>query len=141
MNFKLQVLSPTRPIANVPCSGLLVPGVDGYFEILSGHTAIIAEIGVGELIVRKSEGEPLRYFIAGGYVEAANDSVTVLADTIEAQNEVDCDRAARAQKRAEERLVKSDTDVDVARALSSLKRAAGRLGFAESARTARSENH
>lgn len=129
--FMVKVLSPNRPVANVKGQGVMLPGALGYMEILPDHAAMVSAMEVGELRIRKSDGGSLTYFVSGGFVEVADNHVTVLADTIEAPTEIDRDRAQKAAARAEQRLVEKDPQVNLGRALESLRRASGRLGYLE----------
>jgi F-type H+-transporting ATPase subunit epsilon len=127
---KLKILSPDKPVADVAADSVSLPGSQGYLQILPGHAPMIAELGVGEVYVKRPGESHLHYFIAGGYVEATPDSVVVLVDVIESKGDVDIERAHRAEKRALERLAQKDPSLNVARALESLKRAQERLVFA-----------
>lgn len=129
--FLVKVLSPNRPVANVKGQGVMLPGALGYMEILPEHAAMVSAMEVGELKIRKTDGSSLSYFVSGGFVEVRDQSVTVLADTIEAPTEIDRERAEQAAKRAEDRLIEKDPHIDLGRALESLRRASGRIAYLE----------
>ncbi len=129
--FKVKVLSPNRPVANVVATSVMLPGTCGYMEILPDHAAMIAALDIGELRIKKREGDTLTYFMSGGYVDVQANAVTVLVDTIESPSEIDRQRAAEAAKRADERLVGRDPRIDLGRALMSMKRASERLAYLE----------
>ncbi|MEZ4742877.1 MAG: ATP synthase F1 subunit epsilon [Bdellovibrionota bacterium] len=134
--MKISLYSPERPIAEVEADHLLVPGVLGYMGIKPDHTALISELGVGELRIdgAKSAGD-FRYFVSGGYVEVLDNSVKVLVDVAEHIDEIDLSRAGESEMRAQKRLDdKSDIKVDIARALGALERAKARKKLAEGAR-------
>ena len=92
-----------------------IPGVDGYFGVLPGHTPLLAALSVGELWYRK--GQDRTYLaIAYGFAEVLPDRVTILAQLAERAEDIDIGRAESARTRAAQRLdQKSDVDYERAR--------------------------
>lgn len=130
--MQIQVVSPSRSVANVRAHSVNLPGSFGYMTILPGHAAMISELAAGRLMIDKIEhGEKLQYFIAGGYVTVENDQVTVLADVIESSKEIDKARAIKARERALDRLSGVQAGSDMERARLALQRADARLSFLE----------
>ena len=60
-----------------------------------------------------------------------NNNVLVLADSLEAVDEIDVERARRAKERAMERLTHKTEDTDIERARVALARAVNRLNLVE----------
>lgn len=134
--MQVQVLSPSKTVANVKAKGVNLPGTLGYMTILPDHAALISELDVGRLVVEKTErGEVLEYFIAGGYVSVENNKVMVLADTIEPVADIDGARAEKAKQRALDRLTSKDGEIDLERARIALRRAETRSNLAGSGAT------
>jgi F-type H+-transporting ATPase subunit epsilon len=127
----VQVLSPKRSLANVSAKAVSVPGTMGDMQILPLHAPLVAEMHMGYLRVDKTEGQSLKYFVVGGYVNVFNNSVTVLADIAETPEEIDRKRVEDAKKRAEERLARREATTDMNRAQAALYRALARLKFIE----------
>jgi F-type H+-transporting ATPase subunit epsilon len=126
----VDILTPSRLLVREQVDELNVPGEDGYLGILPGHTALLTNLGQGELMYRKGEQ---RYYLAvfGGYMEVRDDQVTVLADIAEPAAEIDRPRAAAARDRAEQRLRNPQgQDMDLVRAQAALMRALVRLQVA-----------
>ena len=106
-----------------------IPGTEGYFGVLPGHTPMLASLAVGELWYRKGQ-EKTYLAIAFGFAEVLPDRVTILAKLAERADEIDAERAEAARS-----APKSDwphkTDVDYerarARAAQSADPPAGRL--------------
>ena len=73
-------------------------------------------------------GEVKKAAILGGFIEIQKEYITILAEDANWPDEIDLERAKASKKRAEERLVKKESDLDVARAEASLKRALARIG-------------
>ena len=84
-----------------------IPGAEGYFGVLPGHTPLLASLAVGELWYRKGQ-EKTYLSIAFGFAEVLPDRVTILARLAERAEEIDVERAEAARKRAEERLAAAE---------------------------------
>ncbi len=67
----------------------------------------------------------------GGTVEVLKNNVLVLADALEAIEEIDVERAQRAKERAIERLTQKTEDTNIERARVALARAVNRLNLVE----------
>jgi F-type H+-transporting ATPase subunit epsilon len=110
-----------------------IPGADGYFGVLPGHTPLLALLGAGELWYR--QGQEKHYLaIAFGFAEVLPDRVTVLAQLAERAHEIDVARAEAARKRAEQRLASPSLDMDFERARIALMKALVRLQVASRAK-------
>jgi F-type H+-transporting ATPase subunit epsilon len=96
----LDIVTPERALAREEVDEVVVPGSEGDFGILPGHTPMLATLRVGELWYRK--GSEKHYLaVAFGFVEVLPDRVTVLARVGENAHEIDVERAERARRRAE----------------------------------------
>ena len=129
----LEIVTPDRALVREEVDEVQLPGYEGYFGVLPGHTPLLATLKVGELWYRT--GPEKHYLaIAGGFVEVLPDRVTVLAQIAERAHDIDVARAEAARKRAEERLARSH-DVDLERARIALMKSLVRLQVATRART------
>ena len=131
----LHVVSADRSLVNEQqVDEVEIPGADGYFGVLPGHTPLLATLQVGTLWYR--QGQEKHYLaIAFGFAEVQPESVTVLAQIAERAGDVDVSRAEAAKKRAEERLAKPSTDMDFERAKVALMKSLMRLQAAGSIRS------
>src|ERR1019366_2598591 len=101
--IQLQIVSADRSLVNETVDEVEIPGFDGYFGVLPGHTPLLAVLSVGELWYR--QGSEKHYLaIAYGFAEVQPDRVTILAQIAEKADEIDVARAEQARKRAEERI-------------------------------------
>ena len=134
-SLTLEIVTPERSLVNEQVDEVQLPGAEGYFGVLPGHTPLLATLQVGELWYRI--GSEKHYLsIAFGFVEVLPERVTVLAQIAERPQEIDVTRAEAAKKRAEERLARSpQTDVDFERARIALTKSLIRLQVATRART------
>jgi F-type H+-transporting ATPase subunit epsilon len=131
--LQLQIVSADRSLVNETVDEVEIPGAEGYFGILPGHTPLLALLGAGELWYR--QGQEKRYFaIAYGFAEVQPDRVTILAQIAEPADEIDIARAEAAKKRAEERIGRSVVDMDAERARIALMKSLIRLQVASRAK-------
>jgi F-type H+-transporting ATPase subunit epsilon len=114
-HIDLQIVTPDRMLVQEQVDEVEIPGVDGYFGVLPGHTPLLAALSVGELWYRK--GQDRTYLaIAYGFAEVLPDRVTILAQLAERAEDIDAGRAESARTRAAQRLdQKSDVDYERAR--------------------------
>jgi len=125
-HIDLQIVTPDRLIVQEQVDEVEVPGSEGYFGVLPGHTPMLASLAVGELWYRKGP-EKFYLSIAFGFVEVLPDRVTILARLAERAEDIDVERADAARRRAEERLVHSKSDIDYERARAALSKSLMRL--------------
>ena len=125
-SLQLNIVSADRALIDERVDEVEIPGADGYFGVLPGHTPLLAALTVGELWYRKG-AEKTYVAIAFGFAEVLPDSVTILAQLAERAEEIDVARAESARKRAEELLAGRPSDLDYERARVSLQKALSRL--------------
>lgn len=128
--FFLEVATPERLLVREQASDAQIPAANGMIGILPDHAALLSELGIGELKYTTG-GVTKTMAISGGWVQVLNNEVRVITDRAERPDEIDVARAQTSLKRAAERLALPATaGVDVARALNALKRAEARLAAA-----------
>jgi len=127
--FELEIVTPEKLVVKDAAEEMQIPGKNGYLGILPGHAPLITELSVGQISYRNGN-ETHHLCVAWGFAEVLPDKVTILAETAERGEDVDCERARKAKERAQERLSSADPDVDVPRAQNALARAATRLEVA-----------
>ncbi|MBK7587817.1 MAG: ATP synthase F1 subunit epsilon [Bacteroidetes bacterium] len=79
----LDILTPERKIFNGDIMGVILPGVQGYFELLDNHAPIVAALGKGQLKILKDKTTQEVYNIEGGFVEMNNNKTIVLIEGAE----------------------------------------------------------
>src|SRR4051812_25168605 len=107
----LEIVTPDRSLVTEQVDEVELPGAEGYFGVLPGHTPLLASLQVGELWYRV--GQEKHYLsIAFGFAEVLPERVTVLAQIAERAQDIDVERAERAKKRAEEALAQAKSPAD-----------------------------
>jgi len=132
-HLQLQIVSADRLLVNQQVDEVEIPGTEGYFGVLPGHTPLLATLQVGELWYR--QGQDKHYLvIAFGFAEVQPDRVTILAQVAERADEIDIARAEGAKRRAEERLARPTAEIDFERARIAMIKSLTRLQVASRAR-------
>jgi F-type H+-transporting ATPase subunit epsilon len=106
-----ELVSPEKLLFSAEVDMVVVPGTEGDFGILPGHSPFISTVRAGVLDVYDGGINPAnlktRIFVAGGFAETADSRLTVLAE--EAVPVEDISRA-----RAEARLADARSKLDEA---------------------------
>src|SRR5512146_24089 len=121
-HLTLEIVTPDRAIAHEQVDEVEIPGADGYFGVLPGHTPLLASLQVGELWYRKAS-EKFYMSLAFGFAEVLPDRVTILAQIAEKADEIDVSRAEDEKRRAETQLAHRPSDVDLQAARISMLKA------------------
>lgn len=129
---RLQIISPDKVEFDGECTMIEYNTTEGYVGVLPGHVAMTQIIAPGKLVVyEEGKEKPLYAALMSGIATIMPDNISLLAEIIEMQDEIDVERAKAAKKRAEERLEKRKEDTDIERAEVALRRANVRLEVAE----------
>jgi F-type H+-transporting ATPase subunit epsilon len=80
--LQFELVSPERLLLSEPVGMVVVPGTEGNFGVLPGHSLFISTVRPGVIDVY-AEGLPAiteRIFVSGGFAEVTPERCTVLAD-------------------------------------------------------------
>jgi F-type H+-transporting ATPase subunit epsilon len=93
--IRVRLVTPERILCEQAATAVELPSKTGYFEVLYGHTPLVAELGAGDVIVHAADSESTvsRYNVSWGFVEVLPDRVTVLANDALKPEEIDVPRA------------------------------------------------
>ncbi len=133
--LNVDIVAPDRTVFSGEAESVQAPGTEGSFEVLTDHAPMIAALDIGILrILPGGQAERIAFATSGGFLEVLNNVVTVVAETAEPADEIDVERARRAEERAQElfdrALSQEGDDVDRERAEAARERARNRLRLA-----------
>lgn len=103
--FELELVSPERLVLSEPVDMAVIPGSEGDFGVLAGHSLLISTLRPGVIEVWQGETVTERLFVGGGFAEVTETRCTVLADDATPVAEIN---AAEAQ--AEYERLKAEFD-------------------------------
>jgi len=128
----LEIVTPDKLVLSQDVDYVGAPGIMGEFGVMAHHIPFLSALGIGSLMY-KAGNRPHYVFISGGFAEVSNNKVTILAEVAERPEEIDVERAKKAQERARKRLEREREKVDYARAHAALQRALYRMKVREAA--------
>lgn len=126
MPMLLEITTAERQVFGEEVDMVIAPGVDGQLGILPRHAPLMTMLQPGELTIRKG-GSDTFFAVSGGFMEVLGDRVIILADACEHSDEISEERAQEAMRRAQERIAGRPAEMQLERALASLRRAQARL--------------
>ncbi|MEO5968511.1 MAG: ATP synthase F1 subunit epsilon [Bdellovibrionia bacterium] len=107
----LSILSPERRLVEkIHVQEVTLSGSEGEIQILPGHAAMIGTLETGIFSYRAEGAAPVSGVISSGFFEVKDDTISVMAETLELKKEIDLSRAQKAQQQAEETLKEADLD-------------------------------
>ena len=124
--FYLEIVTPERKFFSGEVEMLMIKTPDGEIGILKDHMPMIAAVAIGPVKIQK-DGEWLEAVLSEGFMEITQKKTIILADTAEWPNEIDINRARRAEERARERLQSKLSQIEYMRSQAALQKALTRL--------------
>jgi len=116
MSFQLDIVTPEKTIFSDTVDDVYLPGSEGEMGILTMHAALVAPLKPGELRYLK-DGKVEELAVGEGFVEVADNQVSVLIDLAIGEDAIDEAKVEAALKRAEEALAGENADHDEMAAL------------------------
>ena len=111
----LEIVTPDRALLREEVDEVVVPGSQGEFGVLPGHTPFFTSLRTGAMWYQQG-GQKHFLMVSVGFVEVLPDSVTVLAQVAERAEDLDQARAEAGMKRAEEVMSVAPHEIDFERA-------------------------
>ena len=109
--FHLQIVTPDRMVYDGQAERVIVRTLRGDVCILARHIDYAAPLGIGEARVTDAEGATRVAACSGGMIGVDGGEVRIMATTFEWADDIDLERAQRAQKEALERLDPSSSRI------------------------------
>jgi len=78
--FTMDLVSPEKLLLSDEFEMIVVPGAEGDFAVLAGHSPVTASLRPGVISIYENDQEKDRIFVNGGFAEVSNDKLTVLAE-------------------------------------------------------------
>lgn len=114
--FNFDLVSPERRLLSTPAKMVIVPGEEGDFGVLPGHSALVATVRPGVVEVHSAEGgEVRRIFIAGGFADVTPTSCTILAEEAISISDLNVEALEKSLVNLKEDLTLAKDDMERAR--------------------------
>ncbi len=132
IHFELVTLDGTKFGEDV--YEVILPTPQGYVGIFPHHMPLVSIATPGVITIRRQPNDPdykLEYFATnGGVIEIVDDTVRVLADEADREDEISEAEAQKAFERAENLRAEAKTQVEIDQAQSLMDRSSVRLHVA-----------
>ncbi|WP_205504485.1 ATP synthase F1 subunit epsilon [Rufibacter psychrotolerans] len=80
----LEIITPDKRVFEGDVTSVQFPGINGRFEVLNNHAALISALANGPVRVTPTAGTQQIFQIDGGVVEVLDNKITVLAEAVTA---------------------------------------------------------
>lgn len=133
-SIQLEIVTPERSLLREQVDEVQIPGADGYFGVLPGHTPLLATLQIGALWYRKGQ-EKFYFAVAFGFAEVLPDRVTILAQDADLPEEIDVTRVQSEQAEAQQQLSRPGDIDTLERARIAMMRSLVRMQVSSRSRT------
>ena len=116
---EFELVAPEELLLSELVELVVVPGAEGDFGVLPGHSPLISTLRTGVITVYEKNEVKKRLFVSGGFVEVTPERCTVLADeavSIETANRRDVENRVHASQEVFDAAREDEKD-DAAEAL------------------------
>ena len=106
------VVTPETTALEEKTDFVALPLFDGEIGIAPGHSPMIGRLGYGEMRLKTAQGVS-RYYLDGGFVQVADNIVSVLTNRAIASDQVDAEVARQLLETALKRPANSEELLDI----------------------------
>jgi F-type H+-transporting ATPase subunit epsilon len=107
--FHFELVAPERLVFSGEAEHVVVPGAEGEFGVLAGHSPFVSTLKPGILTIKGASGDK-RMFVRGGFAEAGPEGLTVLAEMAVPVEDLSAARLAAEIKDAEDDVADAKDD-------------------------------
>lgn len=126
MPLLLKVVTPEKLLIDEEVSQVNVSTEQGQLGILPHHINLMAKLEPGELVIKKN-GKVDTLAVGDGFIQVANNTLTVMTDLATYAADIDERVVEEAKKRAEQALEQTLSDEEYAETLAVLEKSLAQL--------------
>lgn len=130
MALKLHILTLHGTAFEGDVRAVSIPTLRGMITVLPRHAELVTQLDYGDIKLQLEGGGEEHFAATSGFVHVVDNTVKILAESSERDDQIDIQRAERAEQRARERLEQHGDDLNAERATKALARARLRLTIA-----------
>ena len=110
--FQFELVSPAEKLISEPARYVSVPGSEGEFGVLPGHSSLISSLKPGVVSFKNKDNGHEDIFIAGGFADVSADNLTILAEEAVSVKALDKDELQKELSNLSDdlKLVEGETD-------------------------------
>jgi F-type H+-transporting ATPase subunit epsilon len=77
--MQVELLTPDAVLYNDEAISVSLPGIDGRFQLLNLHAAMVSTLAKGEVVIETKDNQKKTFEITGGILEILNNKAIILA--------------------------------------------------------------
>ncbi len=84
-DLHFELVTPEKLVLSEDLHMVVVPGVEGEFGVMAGHSPFMTTLRDGEIKLYRTAGAPPETIrVAGGFAEVGDKGLTILAESVAA---------------------------------------------------------
>ena len=88
--ISFDLVSPENLIFNEEVGMIIVPGKDGDFGVLPGHSKLMSSLRPGRIMIYSEDKNLLKsFFVSGGFAEVNSEKCIILAESVDDMSVLD----------------------------------------------------
>ena len=107
-NFKVKLVTAEKPYFEGECEEIQIPAYDGMMGVKHDHAPFVTKLGTGIAIVKTDEGKAQKFAMQNGFIQIAENDVTVLAERIAAPKDIKKDKLEAQYKEYSEKIMQAE---------------------------------
>ena len=108
---QFELVSPEKLLLSEEVEMVVIPGAEGDFGVLPGHTPVISTVRPGVIHIFEGGSVKTRIFVAGGFAEVTAERCTVLVEEAVSLDDIDRDKVEQDLKDAMEDVSEAGDNV------------------------------
>lgn len=121
------IVSAHREIFSGKAAVVFASGIDGELGIYPQHAPLFTQLKPGSVRIQNEAGDEQIFFVSGGILEVQPHLVTIMADTVARDDELDRSAAEAARAEAERELENQTDKMEIDAAKAKLMKAIAQL--------------
>ena len=109
MKFKAEILAADHQVFKGEVEYLKIPTIDGLYGVMANHSNTMVTVNTGTLTYREEGKEKVELAVSDGFAKIEEGEALVIVQTAETKDEIDLERAKRAEKVARKQLERTNT--------------------------------
>ncbi|MGE0096240.1 MAG: F0F1 ATP synthase subunit epsilon [Alphaproteobacteria bacterium] len=110
--FEFELVSPERLLLSERAEMVVVPGTEGNFGVLPGHSPFASTVRPDVIEIYENNKVKQRIFVGGGFAEVTSERLTVLADEAVPVEQLDRGAVEATIRQLEQDIADSDSDAE-----------------------------
>ncbi|MDY6785912.1 MAG: ATP synthase F1 subunit epsilon [Cyanobacteriota bacterium] len=108
MALTVRVITPDKTVLDAQAQEVILPSTTGQLGVLTGHAPLLTALDIGVMRVRP-EKDWMAIALFGGFAEVEEDTITILVNGAEREDEIELEDARGDYEKAQTRFTQSQS--------------------------------